>query len=230
MLPWALWLLVIGSAVAQVETKSVQVLTRTTGEVEEYSVLKADNSVRQGKYVRYRQAGFNGIAILESGIYEKGAKEGEWRIFSQERPFNKLVSVGAYQAGLPEGQWFFYHKQYPARGPYTLGSTPLQRGEPAASGSKPEFSVNINDTTATLQAQGMFARGAKVGVWMYYDHDRKLIQKVDHFTNQLLYWRQPSGEILIGKAAAETHPLLYAGGKEKLQENVFTSLDIIKGA
>ena len=74
----------------------------------------------------------------------------------------------------------------------------------------------------------MYARGAKVGIWTYYDHNRQLIQKVDHFTNQLLYWRQLSGEVLTGKVATDNHPLLYAGGKEKLQENIVTALDVIK--
>lgn len=215
-------------ALAQIETKPVQAMSQKTGEIEEYNVLKTDNSVRQGNYVRYRQAGFNGIAVLESGGYNKGMKEGEWRTFSEERPFNKLVSVGTYQAGLPEGQWFYYQKQYPASGPFTLGSTPLQRGEPTGAGDKSAFSVNVIDTTATLQAQGLYARGVKVGVWTYHNRNRQLIMKVDHFTNQLLYWQQPSGEILTGKAAAESHPLLYAGGKEKLQENVFAALAVVK--
>ena len=81
-------------ALAQVNTKPVQILSKTTREVEEYNVLKTDNNVRQGPYVRYRQAGYNAIAVMESGAYNAGVKEGEWRTFSQEIPNSHSTDPG----------------------------------------------------------------------------------------------------------------------------------------
>ena len=113
----------IADAWAQVETKPVQVRT-FEGDVEEYSVLANNRKVRQGAYVRYRPATFAGLVVFEAGSYEQGLKEGEWRVFSQDRPWNCLVSKGGYHAGMPEGMWSYYHFKFMRGGPFARGATP----------------------------------------------------------------------------------------------------------
>ena len=222
LLLWAL-LLPVWPAFAQVETKPVQVRT-FEGEVEEYNVLVTDKKVRQGAYVRYRPMTFAGIAIMEAGSYDHGMKEGEWRVFSQDRPWNCLLNKGGYHAGQPEGMWSYYHFKLERGSPFGRGNSLAATATPNGAGPTAGYSVNISDTTAALQAQGLYAQGKRVGVWLYYDRQGQVIQKVDHFGQHLLYWRPESGSVVSGAAAA-THPVLYLGGKERLKEEVYHSLD-----
>jgi hypothetical protein len=222
LLAWAL-LLPAWPVLAQVETKPIQVRT-FEGEVEEYNVLVTDKKVRQGSYVRYRPMTFAGLAVMEAGGYDHGLKEGEWRVFSQERPWNCLLSKGTYHAGVPEGMWAYYHFKLQRGGPFGRGNSQAATATPNGADPKTGYSVSITDTTAALQAQGLYAHGKRVGVWVYFDRQGQVIQKIDHFGNQLLYWRPETGPVVSGVAAA-SHPALYLGGKERLKEEIYHSMD-----
>ena len=210
-------------ATAQPETRLVQVRT-FAGEVEEYNVLVADKKVRQGSYVRYRPMTSAGVAVLEVGGYDHGLKVGEWKFFSQKQPWNCLLSKGPYHAGVPEGVWSYYHYKLQRGSPFVRGKSQAATTTPNGTHAKAGYSVNIIDTTAVVQAQGLYAQGNRVGVWLYYDRQGQVIQKIDHFGNRLLYWRPETGPAVSGEAAA-SHPVLYLGGKERLQEEIYHSLD-----
>lgn len=75
-----------------------------------------------------------------------------------------------------------------------------------------------------LEAQGLYAQGRRVGVWVYYDRKGRVIQKVDHFSNQLLHWQPETGPAVSGEAAAN-HPVLYLGGNERFKEEIYHSMD-----
>lgn len=210
-------------AAAQPETKPVQART-LAGEVEEYNVLATDRKMRQGSYVRYRPMTFAGVAVMEAGGYDHGLKEGEWQVFTQEQPWNCLLSKGTYHGGVPEGLWSYYHYKLQRGSPFGRGHSQAAKTTPNEAGSQAGFSVNITDTTAMVQAQGLYAQGKRVGVWLYYDRQGRVIHKVDYFGNQLLYWRPETGQAVSGQAAT-SHPVLYLGGKERLKEEIYHSMD-----
>ena len=219
LLLWALLLQSACPAVAQVETKPVQVQKYGVGEVEEFNVLKTDKNVRHGSYVRYLPATFTGVAVFEAGSYDHGQREGEWRTFSEEKPWNRISSVGVYHAGKKEGIWTYYH-QYATGRP--VAAQIVAKGTTPRAG----YSVGINDTAAVPQAQGLYAQGNRVGLWTYFDWKGQVLQKIDHFSNQLLYWRPTTGPVLSGALAAANHPLLYAGGIDQLRMEIYSVMGI----
>jgi hypothetical protein len=215
----ALASLAAGEAAAQVATKP-KVVHNDLNTVEEFNVLTTDGSIRQGSYVKYRPASpFSVLAVLVAGNYELGLPEGEWRTFYESYPWNKLRSRGSYHAGLQEGQWLYYHH---LKAPKSL----IRVATPNGTNRKDGFSVNLDDSTAVLQAKGVYAAGRRVGLWTYYDHHGVTIQKVNHSANQLLYWRQDSSRQTSGEAAALNHPLLYVGGKSQLLKEILEALKL----
>jgi len=217
LLPGLLVLLTHEWAAAQVATEKV--LVQKAGVVEEFSVLKTDKTVRQGAYIRYRPLGaLAGVAVLEAGNYEHGLKEGEWRTFYEQYPWNKLLSKGTYHAGLPDGLWQYYHC-YWAKDHRTVRE--------AVNGRKTKAGVlvSLTDTTALLQAKGMNYNGVRVGVWTYYDTQHHIIQQVNQANGHLVYWQSVLPQPLSGNALAAAHPLLYLGGKGQLLEAIHHGLN-----
>ena len=213
----------IVTAVAQAETNPVQLRNHDSGEVEEFNVLKSDNHVRQGPYVRYRQTvsiveKTSLITLFETGNYELGRKEGEWRTFSAVKPWNKLISKGNYHDGKQEGVWTYYQL-------FTPAGMPMVKAVATDATSKSGYAVSISDTTAVIQAQGLYTQGMRVGVWTYFNRQGEVIQKVDHFTNRLLYWR-PAANPILGTEVLTTHPVLYVGGKDQLTAEIFKSIKL----
>ena len=206
----------LATASAQNDTELVQVHSKL-GITEEFSVLKTDKTVRQGSHVKYRLVvgPRNLIALLETGNYERGHKEGEWRTFVMS-PYNKLSSKGSYHVGLPEGKWFYYHEPKPE----VLGKAVL-----AGKNSETSLTIDPEDSTAVVQAKGMCSQGKKVGLWKYYDSNAKLVQAINESTNQLMYWEQPSSQPASGEVVSINHPLLYVGGKDQLLHDLYNSID-----
>jgi antitoxin component YwqK of YwqJK toxin-antitoxin module len=214
----AFWL--FGSALtasAQSETEPVSLGGKYNAS-EEFSVLKADHTTRQGPYVRYKVVSGprNEISLAETGYYERGQKEGEWRTFFDGRIFNRLASKGRYHAGLPEGAWAYYHRPAPG-----AASIVLFTGKKAEQG----LSLDVNDTLAVVRAKGTYSRGTKVGLWKYYDDHAALIQAVNESTGQLTYWRPAAGPPLSGPDLAANHPVLCIGGKEQLLRAFFETVN-----
>ena len=210
MLLGVLGALAIGPAMAQVETSPVQVQKYSPREVEEFYELKTDKNVRHGTYVRYMPQPFNGMVLFETGSYDHGRKEGEWRMYSQDKPWS-IVSRGTYHAGEQDGIWTYYQLLVsPASAALAVNSFTPKPGSP----------VYINDTTAIVQAQGLYAQGDRVGIWTYFDRQKQVVQKTNHFTNQLVYWRPAPDALVSSIAATADHPVLYAGGKGQLQVEI----------
>ena len=153
--------------------------------------------------------------MLEVGQYENGLKEGEWRYFSESHGINKLVSKGSYHAGVEEGQWYFYHRQYNAYAAKEMVPN---------SSAKQGYLVNIDDSTAVVQAQGLYAQGVRVGIWKYYNTAAVMEQTVNHSVNKLVYWAPGSGPAQMGAALLQNHPLLCLGGKQQLIEAVWKAV------
>ena len=61
-------------------------------------------------------------------------------------------------------------------------------------------------------------------MWVYYDRKGQVTQKIDHFSNQLIYWRPETGVPISGGAAA-THPVMYLGGKSRLTDEIWQLLN-----
>jgi hypothetical protein len=213
------------SALAQNETRPVQVKKYGTGEIEEYNVLVTDKKVRHGLYVQYLPSSFAGTVIFETGNYDHNLKQGEWRTFSRNKPWNKLLSKGSYQAGVQEGIWSYYQPNL-REGPFPWSSDKSVVRQAVANGAdaKSGYSVNIDDNTAVLQAEGLYAQGVRVGVWTYFNRNAQVIQKINHFTNELLYWH-PEGEAAkSGKEVTLNHPALYVGDKGLLSVEIYSAL------
>lgn len=210
-----LLILNVPMAWAQNEVSLIQTRDKM-GISQEFNVLNADKTVRHGSYVKYRliSGPQNVIALLETGNYERGHKEGEWRTFVMS-PYNKLESKGSYHAGLPEGQWFYYHQPKPG----VLGRAMMAGKKHAES-----LSFDSEDSTAVVRAKGMCSEGKRVGLWKYYDVNSKLIQAINESTNQLMYWEQPSGQSVSGEIVSANHPLLYVGGKDLMLHELYTSI------
>ncbi|MFD2720536.1 toxin-antitoxin system YwqK family antitoxin [Hymenobacter monticola] len=205
------------SVSAQEETEKV--LVEKAGIVEEFSVLKADRTIRQGAYIRYRPlGGAAGVAVLEAGSYEHGLKEGEWRSFYEEAPWNKLQSQGSYRAGLPDGLWQYYHC-------YWMRQRNAAELAPNGRKTKAGYLVSVVDSAARLQAKGLNYAGTRAGVWVYYDAAGNAIQKVNEAAHQLVYWRPPTREPVSGPALGANHPLLYLGGRNQLQDAIYHHIE-----
>ena len=210
------------NAHAQLETKPIQ-RRNQRGEIEEFSVLKSNHDVKQGTYARYRPPGpFPGmlnVVMLEVGQYENGLKEGEWRYFSESHGINKLASKGIYHAGVEEGQWYFYHRQY---------NTYASKAMVPNSSAKRGYLVNIDDSTAVVQAQGFYTQGVRVGIWKYYNEASVMEQAVNHSVNKLVYWAPGSGPAQTGAALLLNHPLLYLGGKQQMVVAALKAIDLAR--
>ena len=207
------------SASAQDELQEIQKRS-ATGVIEEFSVFKADKTMRQGAYVKYRPAGpLNGVIIFETGSYDHGQKDGEWRTFSEIFPWNKLRVKGTYRAGIQEGQWIYYHANF---------SPGASKRAVAINSEKPKsnFAVDVEDTTAVVQAKGFCHKGARVGLWKYYDETSTMAQAINHSSNQVVYWQQASAQPVTGEATAKNHPLLYVGGKRQLKWDIANGIDL----
>ena len=208
----ALTFLVIGPALAQVETEPVQIQSYSPRQVEEFSELKTGKNVRHGAYVRYMPQPYIGMVLFETGSYDHGQKEGGWLLYSEEKPWS-IISRGTYHANEKDGVWTYYHR---------FVSSPSAAQANNSLTPKPGDSKYINDTTAVLQAQGMYAQGQRVGIWTYFDRQKQVVQKINHFTNQLLYWLPAPDVPASNVTATINHPVLYAGGKAQLQMEIIS--------
>lgn len=212
-------------SIAQVETEPVQLRNKNKygpfGPVEEFSVLKINKTVRHGSYVKYwPSTALSSFRILETGTYDQGLKEGEWRYFSQRRPWNKLVSKGQYHAGLATDLWLYYwYMPGDSNTPQKIAANP-QLG-------KTGVTITLDDTTALVQAKGVYELGKRVGMWTFFDRNSTVIQKHTYSTGKLLFNRSEAETQPSIEALSLNHPLLYAGGKAKLVETMDESIDQI---
>ena len=169
---------------AQVETEPVQLRNQGKyGAVEEFSIMKTDKTIRQGPYVKYLPtAAYYAIGILETGNYEHGLKEGEWRCFSQKRPWNKLTSKGKYHSDLADDLWLYYwYSPSNSTIPQKVVANP-QIGKTGAT-------ITLDDTTSIVQAKGVCDAGKRVGMWTFFDRKSVVLQKYNYFTSKLLFSR-----------------------------------------
>ncbi|MGI4738258.1 MAG: toxin-antitoxin system YwqK family antitoxin [Janthinobacterium lividum] len=208
----------------QIETELVQLRPKNKAgiyePVEEFNVLKSNKDVRHGSYVKYWPVTTSLPRVLETGNYDYGLKEGEWRCFSQSRPWNKLLSKGQYHAGLATDLWIYY---WPVSGnsnfPEKITANP-QLG-------KTGLTITLDDTAAIVQAKGVYSLGKRTGMWTFFDRNSVVIQKYNYSTGKLLFYRVETGEQPTFTSLSLNHPLLYGGGKAKLVNDIAESINSI---
>lgn len=205
----------------QIETEPVQLRPKNKAggyePVEEFNVLKSNKEIRHGSYVKY----WPGIPrILETGSYDHGLKEGEWRYFSRSKPWNKLLSKGQYHADLATDLWIYY---WPVSGNSNFPEKVIANPQLGKTG----LTITLDDTTAVVQAKGVYRAGKRTGMWTFFDRNAVVIQKYNYSTGRLLFYRAESGEQPTIESLSLNHPLLYAGGKEKLVNDIAESVNSI---
>ncbi len=83
--------------------------------------------------------------------------------------------------------------------------------------------VESAPATGSEFEKGDFKDGSKVGIWEYYDINRKLIQKFDHSSHVLVYDRSPSKPVsfsMLGERGwvnvVSSTPPMYVGGADRM--------------
>jgi len=186
------------------------------GYFEEFYVLKDDKNIKHGAYVKYRYS-FGTILVSESGNYEKGQKHGEWQYFHDSRKFrNSLKERGTYFTGLKNGLWTSFHLDST-----TNNTTTAKYGKNKSTDS---IAVNIGQKALKINQTGLFIKNKRIGEWVTYDYNGKILQKYNTTTSQLLYDSsiKDSSQLNLNRKA------LFLGGKnaltEYVQENISTFL------
>lgn len=147
---------------------------------EEYYVLKSDEEVRHGTYVKYRNA-IGGIQIVESGEYSNGQKTGVWRTFhrpNSKGTLNSIKEKGNYVNGKKNGVWTYYY----------LDTIPQEINEQRFGNKKKTDSINvsINQQSTKLKNVGMYLNDKRVGEWNSYTYAGDNYQKFNFSKKKLL--------------------------------------------
>lgn len=167
---------------------------RTPEYAEEYTVLKDDKKIKHGQYARFRINVFDLKAVEIIGSFSQGQKTGTWLYFTRR---GYLEQEGAYVDDLKEGFWTeFYEpvqqevttmKAINASFDVNQGITVSETGE-----------ISVNRSDITKAAEGNYHLGKKVGTWVYYDLDGRIVHSYDHSTDSLLVNRNKDNCTYLG--------------------------------
>lgn len=159
------------------KTERVVIHHADGSKAEEYSVLKDDPNIRQGKYRRYDEEG----RLVEESVYAEGKIEGERRLFY---PSGKLMRSETHRNGRYEGPYKGYFESGRLREEgrysdnimvdvwkyyYDLEDNPLKEeirysNENLENGPFREYHPN-----GTLRAEGTYVDELEHGVTKVYD-------------------------------------------------------------
>ena len=182
------------------ETKFKQ-KTRS-GYYEEYYVLKNDEKVKHGTYVKYKSV-FSGVQILEHGKYANGQKEGDWEYFF-DAPFNRsqnsIREKGSYVNGRKNGVWTSYY----------LDTIPDITNHENFGKKKriDSIRVNIEPIALKLKHAGMYLNDKRVGEWISLDYRGDVFQRYNFSKRQLIFDRSIQDTLVYNTK----RPALFVGG------------------
>lgn len=188
------------------ETKFIQ--KKRSGYFEEYYVLKNDEKVKHGTYVKYKSV-FSGVQILEHGNYANGKKEGAWEYFFHT-PFNRsensIREKGSYVNGKKNGVWTSYY----------LDTIPDITNHENFGKKKriDSIRVNIEQKALKLKHAGMYLNDKRVGEWISLDYRGEVFQRYNFSKRQLIFDRSIQDTLVYNT----NRPALFVGGMPCLIE------------
>lgn len=145
--------------------------------IEEYYVLKNDENIRHGTYVRYYTSAFGRIQILESGTYQNGQKTGLWEYYHDIQS-NAIKERGNYVNGKKNGVWTSYYMD-------TIPET-IDRERFGSKRKADSVSIIINQQSAKLKMAGMYRNDKKIGEWTSFTQGGKIFQKFNFSKRRLI--------------------------------------------
>jgi antitoxin component YwqK of YwqJK toxin-antitoxin module len=166
------------------ETKGKGSNTLTIGPdtefIEEYYVLKSDESIRHGTYVKYRQT-FRGIQILESGSFQNGQKNGLWEYYHDiptKNTSNSIKEKGQYANGRKNGVWTSYY----------MDTIPEIINQEKFGNKRKTDSINISieQRSVKIKLAGMYLNDKRVGEWSSFTYSGDTFQKYNFSKNILI--------------------------------------------
>lgn len=148
--------------------KNIPIISGPEPFKEEYYVLKSDESIRHGTYVKYRPAK-GGVLVLESGMYQNGEKNGLWESFYESSTASSSIKEkGVYVNGKKNGVWTsFYRDSIPEI---------IVQEKYSANRQVDSISLSINQQSAIVKMVGMYLNDKRVGEWRSFTRSGEVIQ------------------------------------------------------
>lgn len=206
--------------------------TFSNGVFEEFQVLKENEKVKHGSYVKYFSLAGK-MAILENGYFRNNKKHGMWEYYNQtyddtratlnglvvptytidDSRSNKLISKGNYQEGKRHGIWFYYY----------LDSIPsvLVRSDARAEGASSGQTFEIIQPELQAYLIGQFHKDQRVGSWVSFSPAGEVLQSYDYLNHNLIKDTIAYPELVN---LASNHKPLFLGG-ENIFKLLFNQLD-----
>ena len=196
-------LLITSPAIGQEFKKIVKNKAKFT---EEYFVLRENQSLKQGSYLKTYGYLTNPTYVLEIGRYDNNMKSGKWLNFYAE-PSNSLESAGFSQEGKKEGEWKYF---YPFKSKNNSVLFSLGIGKRTFlidnKNSKREKEVEFDSVGQHIMAKGIYINDNKFGVWEYYSNSGLILNKYDH----------SSKKMIVNQIYDEQNPfIVFLGGKDR---------------
>jgi antitoxin component YwqK of YwqJK toxin-antitoxin module len=173
--------------------------------IEEYYVLKNDEDIRHGTYVKYRPAPRE-IQLLESGRYQNGQKDGLWEYYHAPiRDYtNSIKEKGNYVNGKRNGVWTSYYRDTI---PEAISHERFGNKRKADS-----ISVSIVQRAVKLKIAGMYLNDKRVGEWTSFNYLGSPSQRYNFSKQQLIF----DAAIKDTAAYNTNRGALYIGGRSCL--------------
>lgn len=194
------------------ETKQVKNENKN-GDLELYSVLKADKSTKHGPYERYFKYSnpmTKGTIIVEKGQYENGKKTGVWTGYWGE---SNMTSKGPYESDMKVGNWEYYKN-----------NIVIEKGD--FKDDKREGMWVYFEKEKGIMERGYYKDGVKVGKWTYR-YLGVLVQTYDHSVDSVLqcFYDGTETETIVESDSSFMNvvlqrPAQYVGHKRQLQNDM----------
>jgi antitoxin component YwqK of YwqJK toxin-antitoxin module len=186
------------------------------GGTEEFYVLQTDKRIKHGTYIRFfTPAG--GYAIIESGSYSFGQKQGTWEYFYfkglQRNSWNTLREKGTYVSDKKHGIWTTFYLDTVA------SESNFERN--GVKKKTDSVSVSIEQKTARLKQAGMYLNDKRVGEWLTFDFNGNLVQRYNYTTRELLY----DNSLIDSMTFNRDRKPIYIGGGIGLTEYLYYNFE-----
>jgi hypothetical protein len=194
------------------ETKQVKTESKN-GDLEIYSVLKADKNIKHGpyeKYIKYSTPMTKGTILIEKGQYDSGKKTGIWTFYWGE---NNITSKGPFENDKRAGNWEYYKN-----------NTVIEKGN-FKDDLREGLWVYFEKDKGILE-RGSYKDGIKVGKWNYRYLDIP-VQTYDHSLDSVLqcFYDNTETETITDSSRTFVNvvlqrPAQYVGHKRQLHNDM----------